>query len=152
MIVCIDGNDGTGKTTLIARLKEKYPGVTFQDRGLPTKTMLDQPAEPADLTVILDCPPTVSHDRLRSAGKDMKELFHTMPALEYYRGEFLRMARRNAWVVIDASECVEAVEIRVMDAIETAIAFRKVCLIVKKCLRPLTDLFRQFFNQNGVKR
>lgn len=152
MIVCIDGNHGTGKSVLIARLKGKYPQIKWEDRGYPTKTTLAEPHPVADLTIILDCPPEVSRDRIVAAGGNPKAWMHTLPALEFFRGEYRAMARKNAWVMIDASECVEAVEIRAMDAVETAIAFRKLAAVVKKCLRPLTDLARQFFNPQGVKR
>lgn len=35
MIIVIDGNDGTGKSTLVEKLRKD--GYNVQDRGIPTK-------------------------------------------------------------------------------------------------------------------
>lgn len=117
MIICIDGNDGTGKTTLIARLKELLPQHTYQDRGLPSAMTVRQTAPPADLYFILDCTPELSQERLRNAGKDMSEHWHQMHALAFYRHCFLQLAEKHQWPVIESDQPIDDVVRDVIDMI-----------------------------------
>ena len=39
--IVVDGNDGTGKTCTINRLKELFPGIEFEDRGIFSKATLN---------------------------------------------------------------------------------------------------------------
>ncbi len=52
--ITIDGNDGTGKSTVIAKLREL--GYVIKDRGIPTKLTDDPnfPVPPNGIYVILD--------------------------------------------------------------------------------------------------
>ncbi|MBI5153491.1 MAG: hypothetical protein HZA36_03480 [Parcubacteria group bacterium] len=96
MKVIVDGNDGTGKTTLVCALKKK--GYHAYDRGIPTTlTMLDDiPFEiPTDeIYIILDVPVEVSQERLLRAGKSLNQPFHTIRDLTYYRRRFQEVAEQ----------------------------------------------------------
>jgi non-canonical purine NTP pyrophosphatase (RdgB/HAM1 family) len=90
--VVVDGHDGTGKSTLVASLRAL--GYTVADRGLPTKLTDGPDREPApdELFLILDAPVEVSRERLRAAGKDLDERYHTVADLTHYRARFLEVA------------------------------------------------------------
>jgi thymidylate kinase len=108
--IVVDGNDGTGKSTLVAALRAL--GYSVQDRGVPTR-MTDDPtveAQDGDFYIILDAPVAVSRARLEQAGKDLTERYHTVEDLTYYRQRFLEVAAtlKNC-VVIDSSQAPEAV-------------------------------------------
>lgn len=95
--VVVDGNDGTGKTTLVQRLRET--GLHVMDRGLPTRmtdVSVDWAAEldPGVLFVILDCSVKTCQERLLAAGRSLDEQYHTVPDLTYYRSRFLEIASR----------------------------------------------------------
>jgi XTP/dITP diphosphohydrolase len=90
--VVVDGNDGTGKTTLVAGLRAL--GYTVADRGLPTKLSdgPDRAPAPDEIFLILDAPVEVSRARLAAAGKDLDERYHTVADLTHYRDRFLAVA------------------------------------------------------------
>jgi thymidylate kinase len=90
--VVVDGNDGTGKSTLVETLRAR--GFTVKDRGVPTH-MTDHPdGEPVvgEVYIILDAPIRVSRQRLESAGKDLNERYHTEKDLQHYRTRFKEVA------------------------------------------------------------
>lgn len=39
--IVVDGNDGAGKTVTINKLKELFPGIEFEDRGIFSKATLN---------------------------------------------------------------------------------------------------------------
>jgi thymidylate kinase len=85
-MIVVDGNDGTGKSTLAAALREL--GLLVQDRGMPTKATDDgvpPPAarQPGELYAILDAPAEVCQERLRRAGRSLAERYHTLEDLAY---------------------------------------------------------------------
>lgn len=87
--IVIEGNDGVGKSTLAEALR--LLGFTnVHDRGEMSKATLTPIVGPAPDTVyiLLTCPVEVSHARLRFAGKDMEEEWHTLPSLKLYEGKF----------------------------------------------------------------
>lgn len=105
-VVVVDGNDGTGKTTLVKALKQR--GFEAVDRGLPTKLTLlpdDFPFEkpPAEVYIILDASVEVSRSRLQKAGKDLAEEWHTPESLTHYRERFRAVAKRLGAHVVDAT-------------------------------------------------
>ena len=90
--VVVDGNDGTGKSTVVARLREL--GYDVADRGVPTK-MTDDPnlqAVEGEVYLILDAPVEVCRARLAMAGKNLEEKYHTVADLEHYRARFKEVA------------------------------------------------------------
>lgn len=104
MKIVIDGNDGTGKSTIVAWLTTL--GYDVVDRGIPTK-MTDDPTvvgKQGEVYIILDAPVAVSRFRLAEAGKDLTEKYHTVEDLTHYRTRFQYVATRlmNS-VVIDTS-------------------------------------------------
>ncbi len=104
--VVVDGNDGTGKSTVIAILRSLDHTIEFCDRGLPTQMTDDKTILPADdeFYVILDAPIAVSQDRLRKAGKSLEERYHTYDDLVWYRSRFRDIgAKLKNAVLIDAS-------------------------------------------------
>lgn len=101
--VVVDGNDGTGKSTLVRGLRAL--GYDAVDRGLPTKMSDGAVDEPADNEVflILDVPVAWSRSRLAAAGKSLDEQYHTEESLAHYRDAFIDVAQRlPRCVVIDA--------------------------------------------------
>lgn len=109
MRLVIDGNDGTGKSTLVAMLQPLFHGVgNLHDRGIPTKMTDDSTVQPDDeeLYLILDAPVEVSRERLACAGKDLDERYHTVKDLTHYRQRFREVAERlgpTRCRVVDAS-------------------------------------------------
>lgn len=93
MHIVIDGIDGTGKTTLVEFLKTKFPQHNFHDRGLPTKLTDDPNAKDYYknedvIYFILDDHPDYCRQRLKKAGKDLNEEYHTYDSLKEYRQKF----------------------------------------------------------------
>ena len=83
MKLVVDGNDGTGKSTLVARLRDL--GYDVADRGVPTK-MTDDPsvcAVEGEVYLILDAPVEVCQARLAKAGKNLEERYHTVADLRH---------------------------------------------------------------------
>jgi thymidylate kinase len=109
MIVCIDGNDGTGKTTLIALLQGRFPDVVFQDRGLPTRMTDGLPGEPADLYLVLFATPETCQRRLAQAGKSLSERYHTLEDLDHYHRRFQEVADDLSCVKLDAEPPLQEV-------------------------------------------
>ncbi|MBN2496288.1 MAG: hypothetical protein JXR96_16970 [Deltaproteobacteria bacterium] len=119
MTVVVDGNDGTGKTTLVAALREC--GHAVRDRGKPTEMTDDETVEaPADdVYLILDAPVEVCRTRLAQAGKDLSERYHTVEDLTYYRGRFQEVAAAlPRCAVVDSSGTREETLARALEALE----------------------------------
>ena len=87
----VEGNDGTGKTTLVGQLAKL--GFDVQDRGVPTKMTDDPDLKPRRdvLYVVLDVPVEVSQQRLARAGKSLEEQYHTIDDLTHYRARYLEL-------------------------------------------------------------
>jgi thymidylate kinase len=109
MIVCIDGNDGTGKSGVVERLRAALPQHTYQDRGLPSSVTLFGTSAKADMYIILSCPPEVSEARLRAAGRNMFEFWHTPPSLRFFHRRFRVLAAWEGWDVVDADRPIDEV-------------------------------------------
>ena len=110
MKLVVDGNDGTGKSTLVGMLRQL--GYEVSDRGIPTKMTDDNSITASDeeFYFILDVPVEVSQARLLKAGRDLKERYHTLEDLVFYRERFLAISKRlENSVVIDASGSPEEV-------------------------------------------
>lgn len=90
----VDGNDGTGKSTLVADLA-RY-GIEAQDRGRMTKATDDDSVQPEEgvLYIHLDAPASICQERLRAAGKDLSERYHTIEDLRHYEARFKAVAAR----------------------------------------------------------
>jgi thymidylate kinase len=106
MIFVIDGNDGTGKSTLIEKLRKL--GYDVKDRGLPTLLTDNPKLKPVrgEFYIILDAPVEVCQERLKKAGRDLNEKYHTLKDLIYYREKFLDIANnqlKGNCIVINAS-------------------------------------------------
>ena len=101
-MITVDGNDGTGKSTLVRHLQSL--GFLVQDRGLPT-ILTDDPtlvSEDKGPFLILDAPVEVSQGRLQRAGKDLTEKYHTLEDLTHYRERFRQVASSLGVTMIDA--------------------------------------------------
>jgi thymidylate kinase len=118
MRIVLDGNDGTGKSTLSAKLKEMgFKHVA--DRGIPTKMTDDLALRPGpehegEVYVVLDAPVPVCRARLAAAGKDMNEKYHTVQDLTFYRDQYMRVAGTLGVFLIDSSGTPETTLARVM--------------------------------------
>ena len=110
MRLVVDGNDGTGKSTLVEALRAL--GYEVDDRAEPTK-MTDDPslkADPDALYLILDASVDICRARLEKAGKDLDEAYHTRKDLAYYRQKFYEVIDRLPnHVVIDAAHSPDRV-------------------------------------------
>jgi len=106
MIIVVDGNDGTGKSTLVKKLLKK--GYKVRDRGLPTKLTDNHNLKPVknEFYVILDAPVEVCTSRLKKAGRNLGEKYHTNEDLKYYRKRFLEVAKqlKGHSIIVDASK------------------------------------------------
>lgn len=112
MIFVIDGNDGTGKTTIVSKLK--LLGYDARDRGLPTKMTdeldIHEILPNGYIYVILDCPIEVSQQRLAQRGADLNEKYHTVDDLIYYRQRFLDVAKiLPSCMVVDATNTADEI-------------------------------------------
>lgn len=95
--VFVDGNDGTGKTTLVRSLREYLDklervfgdlGVELHDRGVATQATENNgphSIRATDVYVILDASPETSQRRLAERGADLGEKYHTLESLAEYR-------------------------------------------------------------------
>ena len=121
MKIVLDGNDGTGKSTLCETLKKQ--GFDVVDRGFPTKMSDDRTLRPGaeqagEVYVILDAPVEVCRKRLGAAGKDLNEKYHTVGDLTFYRDAFRRVAFDLQIPLIDSSGPREETLARVLAFIE----------------------------------
>lgn len=108
ILIVVDGNDGTGKSTIVAWLR--MLGHNVVDRGIPTKMTDDPDMKPnaKEVYFILDAPVEISRARLAAAGKDLNEKYHTVQDLIHYRERFQDVAKQLAnGVVIDTSGSLE---------------------------------------------
>lgn len=119
MHLVVDGNDGTGKSTVVAWLRTL--GYEVSDRGVPTK-MTDDPtvhAKRGEIYLILDAPVEVSRARLEAAGKDLNEQYHTVQDLTHYRARFQDVAKRLLnCVVIDTTGTFEQTQAAIREALQ----------------------------------
>lgn len=103
-MIVVDGNDGTGKSTLVAALSAL--GYEAQDRGLPTRATdhgLPATVPQGEDYLILDAPEAVSRERLARAGKALDESWHTLESLTHYRARFREVAAALGVSLVDAS-------------------------------------------------
>lgn len=123
MRIVIDGNDGTGKSTIVERLRAA--GYSVSDRGVPTKMIDDDTVEPVDgeFYIILDCTPQMCSDRLIRSGKSLDEKYHTIKDLYYYRDKFLLVASKlgpTRCVVVNSSDSHDRVYANVLSYVKAA--------------------------------
>jgi thymidylate kinase len=108
MQIVVDGNDGTGKSTIVEWLR--MLGYNVTDRGVPTRMTDDPNVRPkqGEMYIILDAPVDVSRARLAAAGKDLTEKYHTTEDLTYYRERFREVATHLLnCVVIDTTGSID---------------------------------------------
>lgn len=107
MRIEIDGNDGTGKTSLVQLLSEL--GIKAQDRGLITKKT-DNPETPLEkdtLYIILDASVETCQQRLLKAGKNLDEKYHTEDDLRFYRDRFREIAYSSTAILVQSTTIPE---------------------------------------------
>ena len=102
--IVIEGNDGTGKTSLVHML-QRLGFSNVHDRGEISRATLDPSVQPAQNTtyIILTCAWETSKMRLECAGRDMTEEWHTDAALQKYHRAFLDLADKFKATVIESS-------------------------------------------------
>ena len=105
----IDGNDGVGKTSVIKTLKDSFPNLQFNDRGILSR-FTDIYED--DLTnflpedrkyIILDAEPKVCMERILARGPPFDK-YDNFPTLFKYRNRFRRLAIRYGVYYIDNSK------------------------------------------------
>lgn len=121
MKIVIDGNDGSGKSTLVEKLREL--GYTVKDRGIPTILTDNSSIKPLsdEFYFILDVPVHISRERLKKAGKDLEEKYHTVEDLTFYRKRFLAVAEflgRERCLLLNGEESVYTLLQQVQSKIE----------------------------------
>lgn len=100
--ICVDGIDGSGKTTLIERLKGMYPNFEYQDRGKLSELTLKHYTEwKNDLDeetfyIILCCDPGVALNRIYDRSEREKipidPKWETLDKLYLYNKRFMRLS------------------------------------------------------------
>lgn len=104
--IVVDGNDGTGKTTLVRSLR-LLGFRNVHDRGEMTKATDDCTAqpEPGTIYILLTCPWRTSLERLTRAGRDLSDPYHQPAALAMYEARFLALVKPfNAKVIVSLFE------------------------------------------------
>ena len=92
----VDGNDGTGKSTLIKYLESKFSQCTFSDRGLFSKFTLKEDVKDfreivktsGKYYIILKSSIEASQNRILKRGDSLEERFHTKEDLSKYNDKF----------------------------------------------------------------
>lgn len=102
--IVVDGNDGTGKSTLVTALRQ-LGFSQVDDRGELTRATDDDSLGPAPGTryLLLVCPPETSLARLSAAGADLADPYHQPSALAHYDHRFRALAARFGATVIDTA-------------------------------------------------
>lgn len=111
IILDIDGNDGTGKSTVIKLLQQKCnPNeITFNDRGILTKlTDVYDEDLPESLPndrcyLILDADPDILMRRIYKRGPPFDK-YDTYPKIFQYKNRFMRLAIKYQTLYIDTSK------------------------------------------------
>lgn len=122
-MIVIDGNDGTGKSTLAEGLRAL--GFVVVDRGLPTRAT-DHGVPPSqerpsgERYLILDVPVEECQRRLLLAGKSLTERYHTPEDLAHYRGRFIEVARDLGVTVLDGTGTPAEVLARALERLGAA--------------------------------
>lgn len=114
-MIVIDGNDGTGKTTVANELAKH--GIKARDRGLATK-MTDDPglADNGDTVFVLHAPVPVCRQRLARRGADLDERYHTENDLKLYGRLFLELRHRIGNIhFVDADRAVDEIVREILD-------------------------------------
>lgn len=95
MIVEIDGNDGTGKTTIIKELKKHNPDFEIKDRGaLSIATDSGKFKKEKNVCyVIITASPVTCQNRIKGRGDSIIEKYHTMEDLNKYHGRFINLGK-----------------------------------------------------------
>lgn len=140
MIICIDGTDGTGKTTLVEKLRKEFPYHTFLDRGIPTFMVMQELNKkdeykndpvfmqelkladkffgtPADLTIVLRCPSLYCIQRL--ANKDPDNFWHQKKRLNDSDEQYKIVAIQHHWQQVDSGFAADHVFKQVVDLINS---------------------------------
>jgi len=121
--IFLEGNDGTGKSTIVSLLKQRGFSNVF-DRGFLSKKTLDETLEENDKNVvyiILECTVKKSLQRLQNAGKDMTEVWHTEESLVYFQKKFREVGKQHkAFFVSSEGEPQETLK-HVLSVLEFAL-------------------------------
>jgi len=93
----IDGNDGTGKTTLVDILRTRYPHYEFFDRNILTKLTDVYPDKleniPYGVYIILDASIETCLARINAREK-VRDKYDTYESISKYRNRYRRLAIR----------------------------------------------------------
>ncbi len=109
--IVVDGNDGTGKSTLVTHLRAR--GYNVHDRSFLTEltdatemealhTQALYASHVACSAIVLDARVATSQARLAEAGKDLAEKYHTEEDLTHYRRRFREVAEVVGVPLVDA--------------------------------------------------
>lgn len=99
--VILEGNDGTGKTSIVSHFKQdkELKQFIFQDRGLLTQLTLQDydvwnntKLSPRETYIVLDCLERVSRHRIehrnKKSGNDVSNIWENPRSLRYFRFKF----------------------------------------------------------------
>ena len=102
--IVVEGNDGTGKSTLVRGLRA-LGFANVEDRAEMTLASDDDSVGPAPETtyLLVHCRWETSHERLVASGADMKDQYHQPSALRHYADKFLSLRERFGAVAISTS-------------------------------------------------
>lgn len=110
--IVVDGNDGTGKSTRVKKLKELFPHIDVCDRGEFSEATLNESIFTGDdvhhlierakfyrsikhksdcLFIIVDASPKTCQKRILERGDSIDEPYHNMDDLIKYHDRFLNL-------------------------------------------------------------
>ena len=104
--ISIDGTDGTGKTTMVKLLRQKYPYYLIEDRGILTKLTdvyddsLPETLDADKIYIILSSDVQTCQDRIDKRGGPL-DYYDSAEGIYLYRNRFIRLAIRYQTYYLD---------------------------------------------------
>ncbi|AYV78718.1 MAG: hypothetical protein Edafosvirus27_7 [Edafosvirus sp.] len=110
LTIDIDGVDGTGKSSSVNILRDKFPEIKFNDRGILSKLsdvyddkLPESLPDDSHYYIILDAEPDVCVRRICKRGRPVDK-YDKYPSIYKYRNRYLRLAIRYGTFYINTTK------------------------------------------------